>query len=202
VRYRAWVFANQLQKGSKIPTDIRLLDYLQSDDIFYLKESFSSCAVDPKGAEIIHSQRRTFYNHAHCCVEEYLPADKRLYVLGYLDTRHHLNTEVAIQKEVKTLITEWKASPSKMLLRFDHDRSGKVDMQECEKARTEARREVEIKHQMQAHMQMYTLAKPKNNQLYLISALSPHALHNQYKCWRFVHLDILALILLIYFRLV
>jgi len=93
---------------------------------FYLKDSSGSCAVDPKGAEIIHSQRHTFYNHAHCYVEEYLPADKRLYVLGYLDTRHHLNTEVAIQKEVKTLITEWKANPTKMLLRFDQDRSGKM----------------------------------------------------------------------------
>lgn len=200
VWYRAWAFAD-VKEGSKTPIDIRLLEYLQSDDIFHLKDSSGSCAVNPKGAEIIYAEARTQHKNEHRYVEEYLPAGKPLYVLGHLDSRHELSSPDAIKKDVNKLIGEWKANPTKMLLRFDQDRSGKVDMQEWEQARLEAHREVGIKHQMQAHTQMYTLAKPADNQLFLISALSPHALRMQYQCWIFAHLTILILLLLIYFRL-
>ena len=200
VWYRAWVFADRVE-GGNTPADVRLLEYVQSDEIFYLKDSSGSCAVNPKGAEIIYAEKRTQHKNEHRYIEEYLPAGKRLYVLGHLDTRHQLSAAKAIQKDVGELIAEWKTNPTKMLLRFDQDRNGQIDMHEWEKARLEAHREVEIKHQMRAHTEMYTLAKPANKQLFLISALSPHALRGQYHCWCFVHLGISVLLLLIYFKL-
>jgi len=39
-------------------------------------------------------------------------------------------------------------------------------------------------------------------QLFLISALSPQALRNQYQFWSMVHLGVLALLLMAYFKLV
>ncbi|MES2182878.1 MAG: hypothetical protein V4493_12370, partial [Pseudomonadota bacterium] len=49
---------------------------------------------------------------------------------------------------------------------------------------------------------IYTLAKPAQGQLFLISALSPQALRGRYECWSWVHLGALVLLLMAYVKLV
>ena len=65
----------------------------------------------------------------------------------------------------------------------------------------EARDEVEIRHQMRAHNEIYTLAKPAQGQLFLISALSPQALRSRYACWSWLHFGALFLLLMVYVKL-
>jgi predicted Zn-dependent peptidase len=88
-----------------------------------------------------------------------------------------------------------------MLMRFDLNRDGKVDMQEWELARTQARREVEQQHLMKAHHGSFTLAKPADGKLYLISALSPQILRNHYQYWSLAHLVLLVVLLMAYVTL-
>ncbi|MEO7344923.1 MAG: hypothetical protein ABIU85_08820 [Methylotenera sp.] len=202
VWYRAWVFADRHEDAdSNKITDTRLLEYVESDQSFQLQDSSGSCTVNPKGAEIIYSEKRTQHKNEHRYVEEYLPAGKRLYVLGHLDTRHEYNTADAIRRDTGILIASWKTNPAKLLLRFDHDRNGYIDMDEWERARAEARQEVEMHHQMRTHNEMYTLAKPAKDQLFLISALSPQALRGRYEYWSWVHLGALVLLLMAYVKL-
>jgi hypothetical protein len=205
VWYRAWVYADRNEAESNDVSqkiaDTRLLEYVESDQSFQLNDSSGSCTVNPKGAEIIYSEKRTQHKNEHRYVEEYLPAGKRLYVLGHLDTRHEYNTADAIKRDTAVLITSWKANPAKLLLRFDQDRNGHIDMDEWENARAEARREVETHHQMRAHNETYTLAKPAKGQLFLISALSPQALRDRYEYWSWVHLAMLVLLLIGYVKL-
>ncbi|MES2013310.1 MAG: EF-hand domain-containing protein [Pseudomonadota bacterium] len=197
VWFRSWVFSDQ--NGDNKPP--MLLEYAESDHLFQLRDSSGACMVNPKGAEIIYFEKRTVYKNAHRYVEEFLPAGKRLYVLGHLDTLHHYNSADAIDRDIGNLLASWKANPIKLLNRFDQNRDGKIDMQEWEKAREEARNEVEIHHQMRAHNEIYTLAKPDKGQLYLISALSPEALRSQYQYWGMLHLGVLTLLLVAYFKL-
>ena len=197
VWYRSWVFSNQ-SDDNKPPM---LLEYAESEHLFQLQDSSGSCMVNPKGAEVIYSEKRTLYKNAHRYVEEFLPAGKRLYLLGYLDTLHHYNSPEAIDRDVGELLATWKANPIKLLFRFDQDRNGKIDMEEWESARAEARHEVEIRHQMRAHNEIYTLAKPTKGQLFLISALSPQALRNQYQFWSMLHFTVLVMLLFVYFKL-
>ena len=200
VWYRAWVFANR-QDSESNSADNRLLDYSESNTLFQLKDESGACMVNPIGAEVIFVEKRTFYKNDHRYVEEYLPAGKSLYLLGYLDTVHRYNSPEAIDKDTADLLVSWKQNPMKLLRRFDQNLNGQIDMHEWEIARAEARREVEARHHMHANNEIYTLAKPANGQLFLISALSPQALRRKYQCWSLTHLAVLAVLLMVTVKL-
>jgi hypothetical protein len=200
VWYRAWVYASRWDSESQSYKASSLLAYSESDQLFQLQDDSGRCMVNPKGAEVIFVEKRTFFKNDHRYVEEYLPAGKPLYLLGYLDTLHHYNSAEAIDKDTGALLVSWKNNPLKLHAQFDQNRNGQIDMDEWEVARKEARREVEARHQMHAHNEMYTLAKPSNGQLFLISALSPHALRKRYQYWSLLHLTVLAALLIVYVK--
>ena len=200
VWYRAYVYANRIDPETK-KFDKRLLSFTESKQDFKLRDESGDCAVNPEGAEVIFMEKRTQIKNEHRYVEEYLPAGKPIYLLGYLDTLHHYNTTEAINKDTTDLLVSWKKNPSKLLARFDQDDSGQIGMNEWEVARQKARQEVEANHQMQAHNQDITIRKPKNGQLFLISALSPEALRKQYRQWSLIHLAIFAVLLIVCIKL-
>lgn len=200
VLYRASVYANRVDPETKKP-DNRLLNYTESKQLFQLQDDSGICIVNPVGAEVIYVEKRTRIKNDHRYEEEYLPAGKPLYLLGYLDTLHHYNTTAAIEKDTADLLVSWKKNSSKLHARFDQNLNGQIDMDEWEIARAEARREVEAGHQMHAKNEMYTLAKPANGQLFLISALSPQALRKQYQCWSLSHLTVFVVLLITYIKL-
>ena len=186
VWFRSWAYARDHQNLW------RLVDYTQSDEVFQLEDDSGACTVNPHGAEVVHMLKRTSYKHNHRYVEEYLPANKPLYLIGHLDTRHHFSSEKTIIKHMGHIISDWKSNPSKMLFRFDLDRNGEIDQEEWEKARSQAREEVS-RHQMnQAHTGDFEVAAPTNGQLYLLSGMSPEFLRRSYRCWVFTHLAVLT----------
>lgn len=198
VWYRAWVYANRLAEDNK--RDTRLLEYVESNEIFQLTDDTGTCLVNPEGAEVVHSEQRTQYKNDHRYVEEYLPTGHQLYLLGYLDTRHNYLSEEAIVRDTGQLLAKWKSEPIKLRNRFDHDRNGQIDMQEWELARAEARQEVERHHLMRAGNDLYTISQPQANKLFLISVLSPETLRYRYQYWSMVHFFILLLLLMVYLR--
>ena len=201
VWYRAWVYANRTNLETN-KVDTRLLDYSESNAQFQLQDASGACMVNPKGAEVIFVEAHTFLKNDHRYVEEYLPAGKSLYLLGYLDTLHHYNTTEAINKDTGELLIAWKKNSVKLHARFDQNRNGQIDMHEWETARAEARREVEARHLMHANTEIYTLAKPPKGQLFLISALSPQALRKQYQRWSMAHLAVFIALLFVYMKIV
>lgn len=196
VWYRAWVYANRLNEDGKRET--RLLEYTESEQVFELTDVTGNCQVNPNGAEIIYVEKRTSFKNDHRYVEEYLPVGKPLYLLGYLNTQHNFGLEETIKRDTGTLLTTWKTNPVKMLMQFDLNRDGKVDMQEWELARAAAKREVEQQHLMKANHGSFTLAKPADGKLYLISVLSPQILRNRYQYWSLAHLVLLIVLLMAY----
>ncbi|MGB2831568.1 MAG: hypothetical protein WBC07_01350 [Methylotenera sp.] len=202
VWYRGWVYANRLDNPySKKPIDSRLLEYLESDTVFQLKDETGTCIVNPKGAEIIFAQKRTFFKNEHRYVEEYLPAGKSLYVLGQLDTRHEQVDSEVINREVRTILADIKTRKHQLLNRYDHNRNGQIDMDEWELARQDAIKQAHAKHAMKAHTGSFTLAKPTDNHLFLISAKSPHALSTNYRIWAIVHLGMFMMLLITFVKL-
>ena len=199
--YRAWAYANSYDEETG-RRNTRLLEYTESDQCFQLTDKTGTCTVNPQGAEVIYAEKRTQLKNDHRYVEEFLPLAQPLYLLGYLDTRHVYGIEEIVKRDIGTLLASWKTNPMKMLLRFDRNRDGKIDMLEWEQARIEARREVELHHQMRVdHHQTFTLTKPPAGKLYLISALSPQNLRNRYQCWSLMHLGIMILLLIAFVRL-
>ena len=186
VWFRSWVYARDHKNLW------RLVDYSQSDEVFQLEDDSGICTVNPHGAEVIHMLKKTSYQHNHRYVEEYLPANKPLYLIGHLDTRHHFSSEEKIKKHMGHLISDWKSNPTKMMFRFDLDRDGEIDQDEWEKARTQAREEVSRQQRNQAHTGDFEISAPTNGQLYLLSGMSPDFLRLSYRCWVITHLAVLA----------
>lgn len=195
VWYRAYAFANAA--GEREPTgiyDSRLLDYSESQMIFTLTDSTGRCSVNPKGAEVVHFEARTWRKNDHRYVEEYLPAGKPLYVLGQLDTRHDVLDNDAAKKYLIEKLADWKSKPQQLLRCFDQNLDGKIDMLEWQLARQEAQRQVLAEHAIRVGTGSFTLSKPDNSHLFLISAQSPQQLRDSYKNWVAGHLGILALL--------
>ncbi len=186
VWYRAWAYARDHKNLW------RLVDYSSSDAAFQLLDDSGQCSVNPKGAEVIHMLKKTSFKNNHRYVEHYLPNNKPLYLIGHLDTRHHFVSEKEIKTHMGALISDWKSNPARLLLRFDLDRSGDIDQEEWEKARKHARQEVEHHQMNQAHTGDFEISKPSNEQLYLLSGLSPDLLRRGYRCWVVTHLVVLT----------
>lgn len=202
VWYRAWAYANRADSSlPKQPIDNRLLEYVESDTPFQLRDGTGTCMVDPKGAEVIFVERRTLLKNEHRYVEEYLPVSRRVYVLGQLDTRHAHVDKAAINKEVREMLAELKQSPHKLLNRYDHNRNGQIDMDEWEAARQDAIQHAHAKHAMKAHTGSFTLSKPVDEHLFLISAKSPHELSASYRHWAIAHFAILVVLILALIKL-
>ena len=202
VWYRASVYANRVENPySKKVVDNRLLEYSESDTLFQLKDESGTCMVNPNGAEIIFFEKRTFVKNEHRYVEEFLPAGKRLYVLGQLDTRHDQVDSEVINKEVRNILADLKTRPQQMLNRYDHNRNGEIDMDEWELARKDAIQQAHAKYAMKAHTGSFTLAQPTDKHLFLISAKAPHELTASYRMWAIVHLLMFTILLLAFIKL-
>ncbi|PCI54025.1 MAG: hypothetical protein COB34_08015 [Methylophilaceae bacterium] len=186
VWFRSWAYARDHKNLW------RLVDYRQSDAVFQLEDDSGACTVNPHGAEVVHMLKKTSNKHNHRYVEEYLPANKPLYLIGHLDTRHHFNSEESIKKDMGKLIGDWKANPTKMMFRFDLDRNGEIDQDEWEKARSQAREEVVRQQMNQAHTGSFEITEPSNGQLFLLSGMSPDFIRTSYRCWVITHLAVLT----------
>ena len=195
VWYRAWVYANIPSNGKSTGVyENRLLDYSESQSVFTLKDDSGECSVDPKGAEIMHFKASTWRKNNHRYAEEYLPAGKPLYVLGQLDTRHDVLDQSIANTQVSQKLSQLKARPQHLFNRYDHNLDGEISLEEWELARHDAIREVHGEHAMRRNLGDFTLTKPRNNHLFLISAQSPQQLRDDYKKWLVGHLGILALL--------
>ncbi len=192
VWYKAWVFANfsDLNSGN-LWFNHRLLDYQQSMLPFVLTDESGQCTVNPQGAEVKYFQTRTWRKNEHRYVEQYLPVNQPLYVVGHLDTRHDKLSEKALNEALKTELTHLKTKRWYLLNRYDHNRNGELDMEEWVQVREDVTMQIQSQHAMQSHTQDYTIAKPAGKQLFLISAKSPQQLRQRYQYWLLLHLILL-----------
>jgi hypothetical protein len=204
VWYRAWVYANREVEGEEDAIDLlnsNLLNYTESQLNFTLNDGTGRCTVNPNGAEVIYFEARTWRKNDHRYVEEYLPVNKPIYVIGQLDTRKDILDDVQLNKEVGAKLRDLKANPLQLLRRYDQNLNGQIDLDEWEKARQDVIKEVKAAHALQANNNAgFTLAKPAGK-LFLISAKSPQQLRDNYKTWLVIQLGILAVLLLIFIKL-
>jgi hypothetical protein len=114
--------------------------------------------------------------------------------------------DAKINQYLRAKMADWKTRPQELLNRFDQNRDGQLDMHEWQQARQQAHECLLAEHAMKAHVTNisgveYTLAKPTNRQLFLISAKSPQQLRDSHKNWLAIHLSLLLLLLALYAKL-
>jgi len=207
VWYRASVYANRETQDENFDLlNIMPLEYEESKTAFTLDDGTAQCTVNPEGAEVIYFEARTWRKNDHRYVEEYLPADKLLYVIGQLDTRKDVLDDATLNRQLGVKLADWKSRQRQLLIRYDQNLNDQIDMDEWEKVRQAAIAEIKAEYAMHANIDSdngsdFTLAKPAGKQLFLISAKSPQQLRNSYKTWMLIHLASLAVLAAFYLKL-
>jgi len=161
-----------------------------SDSIFEITDaSGERCLVDPDHAEIITSNKRSWYEGNYKYVEEQLFPGQNLYVLGEFSTLSADSGQTDLNAEVSLLLKSWKQDHAGMLQHFDTNRDGKIDFEEWEQARQAAHRQVMAQNRhFQQQPGIHIIARPKNKRLFLISNLAPQQLRRRYLLWTWLHL--------------
>lgn len=160
-----------------------------SDTIFALDDGSGRCLIDPEGAEVLTSHKRTWYDGDYKHVEEQIFPSDDIYVLGEFSTLGGANTILNQKEDVTALLADWKKNQAQLLERFDLNQDGQIDLQEWELARRAAQREVEKQHrELRQQPGVHVMRAPTSGQLYLLSNLSPQQLKNRYVWWGWFHL--------------
>jgi hypothetical protein len=163
----------------------------ESDASFILDDGSGQCLVDTEGAEILAANKEIWVREDYRYTEWRLLPNDPIYVLGEFFTRGSADLQLDREEDVKALLAEWKKDPRALLKRFDVDGNGELDLEEWERARTQARREVERMHgEQRLQAELHTLRRPADGRLYLISSLSAEKLGRRYRWWSIAHLVI------------
>jgi hypothetical protein len=161
----------------------------RSDDTFLLDDGSGECVIDPDGAEIISSHRRTWIQGDYRHTEWRLLPGDYLYAIGEFASIGGANTDLDLRKDVGDLLSEWKQDRHQLLACFDKDCNGEIDHREWEEARRQAVRLVEAEHrEIRLRDSIAMLRKPRDGRLFLVSNLSEEVLTKKYFLWGWFHL--------------
>jgi hypothetical protein len=164
---------------------------------FLLDDGTGRCMVRPDGAEIVTGESTTWYGDTpwptappgsgrsgsrdYRYFEERIYEQELVYALG--EFRSHGPADgVDLQEAANALVLQWKEDQDALVARFDADGDGRIDLEEWEKARAEARRVVEAESRDGPAVQtLHVLGAPDSGRLFLIAALPPGDLVRRYR---------------------
>lgn len=171
-----------------------------SDDLFCLRDATGRCVVDPERAEVYPAVKQTWYGDTpeplrgpayggfplgarYRYVEERIHAGDPLYALGFFHTQGPPSAGDT-NEEVRQLLIEWKRNQAALLQRFDANRDGRIDQQEWDAARAEARREVLAQEAAAlARPPVNLLSRPADGRPFILSTAAQHKLESRLRRW-------------------
>jgi len=170
----------------------------RSEQPFTLDDGTGECIVQPSGAEVVATERITWYGSTpwpteapgrrspfgeseYRYFEERIYEHEQLYALGQFRTHTGLG-ERDLEAETRSLLSEWKEDQSALAARFDQDRDGRVSIAEWERARREAREEVARRHlEEPIPAARHVLGRPDRGRLFVIAAVGQGALAKRFR---------------------
>jgi E3 Ubiquitin ligase len=159
---------------------------------FLLDDGTGQCIVQPDGAEVIPTESTTWFGGTpwptmgpaktfrltggrdYRYTEDRIYEHERLYALG--DFRSTASAaEPDHQAAVTGLLAMWKQDQPALLRRFDRDGDGRIDLDEWEAARIQARQAVveESSAPREPRQNHHVLVRPDEGRLFMLAAL-PH----------------------------
>ena len=163
----------------------------ESSEPFLLRDATGACVIDPEGAEILPATQNAWTEGNRRYTEWLILQGDPLYALGEFATLGGASAALDRDRnrEVGTLLAEWKRDLPQLLTRFDLDRDGELSFREWELARAQAKREIDRAHaEVRAVPGTDCLRKPEDGRLFLLSNLDPDKLTRKYYTWAWVHL--------------
>jgi hypothetical protein len=156
---------------------------------FLLVDETGECVIAPDGAEILYPRSETWTVGNRRYTEELLLPGGILYALGEFSTHATAALDLDSRKAVSGLLSEWKKDVKSLVLRFDANRDGKVDLREWEAARLEAHREVAKRNaDALGGAGLHRLSNPHDGRCFIIAAALPAMIGRRYAMWSWAHL--------------
>lgn len=144
--------------------------------------------VPPRGAEGLRlgpvvMRPSGGLDHRYRYTEEIIHSGDPLYALGGFKTLDDIDHHQSRSEITAAILRDWKADQGRLLQRFDHDRDGRIDLEEWEDARRAAVERAEEEHSEQLrHQHMHTLRRPTaGGQPFLLSSLPQTRLARRYR---------------------
>lgn len=193
-RYR---ITRREQTGKNRRDEWRVVASGQSREPFLLDDGTGQCLVQTEGAEIVPGESTTWFgdtpwpsepmgrgrsgSREYRYVEERIYEHELVYALGNFRS-HGPQDGTDLQALANELLLEWKDDQAQLIARFDADGDGRIDLEEWEAARAEARRAVEqAARERPAVETLHVLARPDGGRLFLIAAHPPGDLVKTYR---------------------
>ena len=171
-----------------------------SGHIFVIEDGSGSCVVDPDGAEVLPSASNTWYGDTPHPVagpprergfagfgnryryrESLLDVGTTTYAIGWFRSDNGVDPRGA-GEEIAALLRDWKRNPAALLQRFDRDGDGALSLEEWERARGEAHRQVGAERGSRAaEPGMHMIAEPADGRPFLLAAGSARQLARHYR---------------------
>ena len=167
-----------------------------SEDLFVLVGKTGRCVIDPEGAIVTPTVKRSWYSSSYHndssfggmgrryrFTEERMHAGDTLYAIGMFQSVGGAHESFNTAQEVRELLASWKKDQQKMLAMFDRNKDGVIDAHEWENVRKVANYFVRKK---QAKRKLppvtHILSKPVNSkQPFMLSTTPAHQLIKRYK---------------------
>lgn len=156
---------------------------------FLLVDDTGECVISPDGAEILYARRSRWTQGDRRYTEELLLPQGHLYALGEFRTTSGADLALEENKDVSHLLADWKQDQATLLDRFDTDESGTLDLNEWERARMEAQREVRRRHgELRLGEGVHLLRKPADGRVFILAAEIPDRIGRRFLRWSWAHL--------------
>ncbi|MEM7027222.1 MAG: GIDE domain-containing protein [Pseudomonadota bacterium] len=146
-----------------------------SDELFLIKDETGECIIDPEGVSVISNEKDVWYGNQVTPMaksptskskfnlmsgmggryrynERRLNIGESLYAIGLFKTTGGSGAKLNVDEDVRDIIREWKHDSDELLKKFDANNDGEIDMEEWEKVRDVALKQVLSNHQEQKNM--------------------------------------------------
>jgi len=157
-----------------------------SEELFLLEDETGRCVIDPDDADVITTNKRTWYKRTvsppRRYTEELILDNEPIYSIGLFKTVANVDRQKH-KEQVHHLLREWKNDPNHLLHRFDTNRDGELSLEEWELARLAAQRQVKRELGSMEKLEQLSVLKnsPHKNQGFIISTTPEDALISHYK---------------------
>jgi hypothetical protein len=163
-----------------------------SHDTFGVDDGSGQLLVDPEGAEILTSRKQVSTAGGYRKTEWTLIEGETIYVIGEHVTLGGPNAVLDKKADLAALLAEWKRDKTDLLTRFDTNRDGEISLDEWERARQAASKEVDRAH---LHIRLkdgiHLMRKPAQGRPYLIANREVADLARHFRLWSWAHLALM-----------
>ncbi|TDU23235.1 E3 ubiquitin ligase [Panacagrimonas perspica] len=181
------------QRGGHSSKEWVTIERATSDELFVIDDGTGQCVVDPVGATVIPSVKRSWRGVSarpmayrkdsswfgfgdFRYTERLVRFGDWLYTLGLFQTQTASRDDDEV-RDVGQRLAEWKRDPVRLLHRFDSNRDGKIDLAEWEIARRAAIDEVRSEHiERSIQPDLHVLREPRDGRPYILSTKTEHQL--------------------------